>query len=118
MKAYLIDPRDTSIKEVDCDGSMGSIADALECRYFDVIMLQDGDWLFIDANPLLNDKRDTVGSFTLSTPKNRFGNGTRRIDGLGLVLGNVFGRTVDAISTVEDLTQRIAFDETRKITAG
>ena len=54
MKAYLINPSDCTVREVDYDGDWKSIAPLLDCRLFDVVRIgADGDCLYVDDEALL-----------------------------------------------------------------
>lgn len=77
MRAYLINPHDQTITEVDYSGDYCQIYDLIECQTFDVARINDrGDVIYVDDEGMFHNSEffDLPG---YSQP----------LAGLGLVLG-------------------------------
>ena len=54
MKAFLIDPFEKEIREIDWSGKYHDISNILDCQYFDVTYIgsEDGDVIYVDDEGL------------------------------------------------------------------
>jgi len=101
MKAYLIDPQEREIRQVDYDGDYKSIYRLLDIELFTVVELNEQrDVVYVDDEGLL---KDPVYFFTVE------GYG-QPLAGKGLVLGtDGEGETVEPTLSLETLTQMVGW---------
>lgn len=101
MKAYLIDPQEREIRQVDYDGDYKSIYRLLDIDTFTAVELNDKrDVVYVDDEGLL---KDPVYFFTVE------GYG-QPLAGKGLVLGtDGEGETVEPTLSLETLTQMVGW---------
>jgi hypothetical protein len=53
MKAFLIDPQEKTVSNIDIDDSLQAYYDVLECRTFDVVRINnEGDVIYVDDEGL------------------------------------------------------------------
>lgn len=100
MKAYLIDPFQMSISEVDYSGDYKHIYQLIDCDCFDVVTInEEGDGIFVDDEGLINGKSQAFfACYPYPNP----------LAGKGLVLGRDHeGESVSPKMTIEDLRDRI-----------
>lgn len=58
MKAYLIDPYEGSIEQVEYSGDYEDIYRLIDCRYFDCVGIDNGDTIFVDDEGLYRDNQE------------------------------------------------------------
>lgn len=106
MKAFLIDPTEQSIKEVDCGKSIDDIYKLIDADCFTSVRIDRKNYVYVDDNGLIctPPKEDF---FTLS-------NYPQPLAGKGLVLGCDFdGETIGATVTMEYLLLNVRFPKVR-----
>tara|TARA_E500000305_G_C3998937_1_gene226198 strand:- start:438 stop:782 length:345 start_codon:yes stop_codon:yes gene_type:complete len=107
MKAFLINPLDETITEVDHDNSdYKNISKAIDAKYFTTVQIhEDGDTIYLDDEGLLHGNHKHT--FTLDKV---FG---QTFVGKGLVLGTNMrnGDAKDVDCTLDDLKNRIEFNK-------
>lgn len=111
MKAYLIDPVQKAVTEVEHDesNSLASIYKHTRCDCIDLVHIDRHDAIYVDDNGLLNGI--PFGMFVLT--------GTHRaapLAGYGLVLGvNNMGETVAPRITLDELRAMVTFPSVDEI---
>ena len=55
MKAILIDVKNQEIKEVEHDNTLQNIYDLIDCRTFDLVMIDAVNNIFVDDEGILKD---------------------------------------------------------------
>ena len=107
MKAFLINPIDETITEVDHDDSdYKNISKAIDAKYFTTVQIhEDGDTIYLDDEGLLHGNHKHT--FTLDKVFNQ------TFVGKGLVLGTNMrnGDAKDVDCTLDDLKNRIEFNK-------
>ena len=107
MKAFLINPLDETITEVDHDNSdYKNISKAIDAKYFTTVQIhEDGDTIYLDDEGLLHGNHKHT--FTLDKVFNQ------TFVGKGLVLGTNMrnGDAKDVDCTLDDLKNRIEFNK-------
>tara|TARA_A100001391_G_C4963520_1_gene250634 strand:+ start:211 stop:555 length:345 start_codon:yes stop_codon:yes gene_type:complete len=107
MKAFLINPIDETITEVDHDDSdYKNISKAIDAQYFTTVQIhEDGDTIYLDDEGLLHGNHKHT--FTLDKVFNQ------TFVGKGLVLGTNMrnGDAKDVDCTLDDLKNRIEFNK-------
>jgi hypothetical protein len=58
MKAYLIDPYETKVTEVEYSGNYEDIYKLIDCRTFDCVGIDNGDTIYIDDEGLYRDNQE------------------------------------------------------------
>jgi hypothetical protein len=102
MKAYLIDPKERSITQVEHDDSdYKNISRAIDCDYFATIDINEhGDTIYVDDEGLLI--QDVKYMFCLD------GNPNNIYAGKGLVLGtDEEGESCEPTITLDDVKKRV-----------
>tara|TARA_R100000149_G_C5830902_1_gene106519 strand:+ start:426 stop:755 length:330 start_codon:yes stop_codon:yes gene_type:complete len=102
MKAFLIDPKNQSITEVDYDNSdYKNIYKLIDCGTFTTVDInKEGDCIYVDDEGLLY--IDIKHMFTLD------GNRNTSYAGKGLVLGtDSDGESCEPIITLDELKERV-----------
>lgn len=114
MKAYLIDPFQKSISEVEYSGNWEDISKMINCDYFTVVNLNDdGDTVFVDDEGLLRDQ--TYMKYFRIRMEPDF---EQTIAGKGLVLGtDREGNSCAPICNIEWLEGVISFPDADKVCA-
>jgi len=103
MKAYLIDPFEMTISEVNYSGNYEEIYKLIDCKYFDCVNLgRTGDTIYIDDEGLINGKQQEFFKVKgYPTP----------LAGYGLVLGSdEEGDSVEPKISLEELRELVSFD--------
>ena len=107
MKAFLINPIDETITEVDHDDSdYKNISKAIDAQYFTTVQIhENGDTIYLDDEGLLHGNHKHT--FTLDKVFNQ------TFVGKGLVLGTNMrnGDAKDVDCTLDDLKNRIEFNK-------
>lgn len=110
MKAYLIDPENRTITEVDHDDTIEDIYAKIGADCFDVARLEDGDGIYVDDEGLMKSSdvdMDPWRFFAVTDPE---GITLRHpvLSGLGLVLGcDSEGGSCEPRITIEELRARV-----------
>lgn len=106
MKAFLIDPYEATIKEVQYGGDYNEIYDLIDCQIFTcVTFTEDEDTIFVDDEGLVNGKEQAFFR-VVDTPRGP----SYPLVGKGLVLGtNEEGDSVEPKITLEKLKKKIQF---------
>ena len=101
MKAFLIDPEQQTISEVDYDGEHHSIYKLIDADLFDVVRLAGSDVIFVDDEGLMKNPQHFFKLDGLTSP----------LAGKGLVLGtDRHGEsTAPKLITLPDLQRLITF---------
>ncbi len=112
MKAYLIDPFQKSISEVNYSGDWQNINRMIGCDYFTTVMLNDdGDTAFVDDEGLLKDQAEMQYFRIRMAPDFH-----QTIAGKGLVLGtDSQGESVAPTCNIEWLEGVISFPDAHAI---
>lgn len=98
MKAYLIDPFEKSINEVEYSGDYKDIYKLIHADLFDVVYIDDGIGVFVDDEGLFKDNQ----AF--------FQVGYAMLAGYGLVLGtDDEGESISPNISLKDLAKKIKF---------
>ena len=98
MKAYLIDPFEKSINEVEYSGDYQDIYKLINADLFDVVYMDDGIGVFVDDEGLFKDNQ----AF--------FQVGYAMLAGRGLVLGtDDEGESISPKISLKDLAKKIKF---------
>ena len=98
MKAYLIDPFEKSINEVEYSGDYQDIYKLINADLFDVAYIDDGIGVFVDDEGLFKDNQ----AF--------FQVGYAMLAGYGLVLGtDDEGESIAPDISLKDLAKKITF---------
>lgn len=101
MRAYLIDPKDETITEVDYSDTHLDINRHIDCEKFTIVEINPGaDAVFVDAGGLLNNPRYffTLAGYPQPLP------------GKGLVLGiDDDGESTEPAMTIGDLKAMVRF---------
>ena len=101
MKAILIDVIDQEVKEVEHDNTLQNIYDLINCRTFDLVMIDTVNNIFVDDEGILKDNL----YFEYSGSENVF-----KLAGNGLILGvNDEGNSISPTLTVEDVKGKVSF---------
>jgi hypothetical protein len=102
MKAILIDSKNREIRQIEIDGSLRAIYDAIDVSMIEVATyLPNGDCVYCDEEGLLGLTPDTM-FFDVKAHQPFAGN--------GLVIGTGRdGNSVSAKSTVESIDQLVSF---------
>jgi len=113
MKAYLIDPFEKAITEVNYSGNWEDIAPMIGCDYFTAVQLNDDeDTVFVDDEGLLKDQSE-MHYFRIKMEPNY----EQVIAGKGLVLGtNAEGESVEPLCNIEWLEGVISFPGSNAVT--
>ena len=102
MKAILIDVKNQEIKEVEHDNTLQNIYDLIDCRTFDLIMIDTVNNIFVDDEGLL---RQNQLYFEYSGS-----NGIFQLAGNGLILGvDDEGNSISPTLTIEDVKGKVSF---------
>jgi hypothetical protein len=112
MKAYLIDPFEKSIKEVDYSGDWQDISRLIGCKYFTAVNLNDDqDTVYVDDEGLLVDQGDMEYFHISMAPGYE-----QTLAGKGLVLGtNKDGDTVAPLCDIKWLDGIISYPPADKV---
>lgn len=105
MRAYLIDPANARISEVDFNGDYRHIYELIDAERFDVARIDDseGDGIYVDDEFLFK-------NHTLFYRVDGYAGGY--LAGKGLVLGSdEQGESVEPRITLDDLKRRVIFVE-------
>lgn len=98
MKAYLIDPFEKSINEVDYSGDYKDIYKLIDAELFDVVYMDDNIGVFVDDEGLFKDNQ----AF--------FQVGYAMLAGRGLVLGtDKDGESISPAISLKNLAKKIKF---------
>lgn len=99
MKAYLVDPEEQTVSQVDVDDSNKSIYAMIEADMFDAVRLEHDDTLYVDDMGLYH-KHHYFRVEGLAAP----------LAGRGLVLGtDSEGYSIEPIHTLEEFTALVTF---------
>ena len=99
MKAILIDPFAETVEVVDYSGNWEDIGDLLECRWFDVVRIDDSETLYVDDEGLYAENQRF---FTWD--------GYKPLAGRGLILGtDEEGESIDTDMELEDVEKLVTF---------
>lgn len=100
MKAYLIDPYEQSVSEVEYNGDYNQIYKLIDATTFDVARIADGDSIYIDDDGLSKDWQEFFMHEDYGNP----------LAGKGLVLGcNDEGDSTEPACTLEQLREQVSF---------
>ena len=100
MKALLIDPFTETVQVVDYSGDWEDIGGLLDCRYFDVVRIDDSETLYVDDEGLYVENQRF---FTWNGYPNP-------LAGRGLILGtNEDGESIDTDMEPEDVEKLVTF---------
>lgn len=100
MKAILINPFDQSIREVEYDAKDDDISVIINCRYFDVANLPNGDGIFVDDEGMLNNPTHFFKHEDYHSP----------LAGKGLILGcDDEGESIAPATTIEEVRRKVTF---------
>ena len=102
MKAILIDVHTQSVTEVEHDNTLNNIYELLNCRTFDVVMIDEVDSIYVDDEGLFVDDQlfFEYGGDAQSV----------RLAGNGLILGvDDEGNSISPQTTVEEVEGRVGF---------
>lgn len=110
MRAYLINPFDKTVTEVEYDGDYKSIYTLIDADCFDVARLDKGDGIYVDDEGLISGKPQ---EFFLvrgyPTP----------LAGKGLLLGcNDEGETIEPFITLDELQSQVSFISNLEVAIG
>lgn len=98
MRAYLINPEDRTVEQVDYDGNYKSIYTFIGADTFDVVGMEKGDGIYVDDEGLLKGPALFFHVRGMDTP----------LAGKGLVLGtDNDGESVEPKILLETLRQRV-----------
>jgi len=101
MKAILIDVKNQEIKEVEHDNTLQNIYDLIDCRTFDLVMIDTVNNIFVDDEGILKDNL----YFEYSGSDRVF-----QLAGNGLILGvDDEGDSTSPTLTVEDVEGKVRF---------
>ena len=101
MKAILIDVKNQEIKEVEHDNTLQNIYDLIDCRTFDLVMIDAVNNIFVDDEGILKDNL----YFEYSGSDRVF-----QLAGNGLILGvDDEGDSTSPTLTVEDVEGKVRF---------
>jgi hypothetical protein len=99
MKAYLIDPAERSVREVETTGELDSLYELLGCKLVDAVRLDDCD-VWVDDEGLADETR----FFSFTDPN------VPPLAGRGLVLGvDDEGRCTEPKPSLEEIAKRVQF---------
>lgn len=106
MKAYLIDPQNESVTEVEYDG-IDDIRDHLQCSWFDAAYLPNGEAIYADDEGLMTGTTAQLGSRMFFWPKGA----PQPYAGRGLWVGPVDrkGNTTEPTTPIEDVRAGMRF---------
>ena len=100
MKAILIDPFAETVEVVDYSGNWEEISDLIECRYFDIVRVDDKESLYIDDE----------GLYTENQRFFKWDGYPHPLAGRGLILGtNEEGESIDTDMETEDVEKLVTF---------
>ena len=100
MKAYLIDPYEQSVSEVEYNGDYNQIYKLIDATTFDVARIANGDSIYIDDEGLSKDWQEFFMHKDYGNP----------LAGKGLVLGcNDEGDSTEPACTLEQLRGQVGF---------
>jgi hypothetical protein len=111
MKAYLINPTDKTVSEVEYDGNYQSIAPMIHAKsgLFDLVRVRDPEGcadVFVDDEGLLYEGGNPHGYFQISHGQGEW----QTLAGYGLVLDvDHEGDTVAATCSLDWITKRVRF---------
>ena len=103
MKTILIDTRNKAVTEIEIDGGLKSIYDALDVRMIETATyLPNGDAVYVDEEGMMGLDKDS-GFFDIGAHQPFAGN--------GLVIGtnHTTGDSVGCKSTVEEIRKQVKF---------
>ena len=101
MKAILIDVKNQEIKEVEHDNTLQNIYDLIDCRTFDLVMIDTVNNIFVVDEGILKDNL----YFEYSGSDRVF-----QLAGNGLILGvDDEGNSISPTLTVEDVKGKVSF---------
>lgn len=107
MKAFLIDPENREISEVEYDGSLQGIYDLIDADMFEPVGLPNGDAIYVDENGLLT-INDHPNPYTKLFWLQHYH--TSPLVGKGLVVSvNDEGETVSPSCSLEWLKKEVFF---------
>ena len=103
MKAILIDVKNQEIKEVEHDDTLKSIYEYVDCRTFDVISIDNNNYVYVDDEGLfVEDQRyfEYLGNER-----------SVRLAGNGLILGlnHDSGDSISTTLTAEEVRNKVVF---------
>ena len=102
MKAILIDVKNQKIKEVEHDDTLKSIYEHVDCRTFDVISIDNNNYVYVDDEGLFA-KEQAYWKFDYCNDQPHI-----KLVNKGLVLGcNDEGDSIAPESTVDYIKSRI-----------
>lgn len=108
MKAYLINPFDEEVTEIDYDGELDTLYQLLECSLVDAVTCISEDSIFVDDEGLLHQAEQKYFYFPgYSQP----------LAGRGLFVGptDSEGNSTDARLTLEEVTALVIYGEPRQL---
>lgn len=109
MKAILIDTANQSISEVDIKGDLNSWYETIKCDVVEVaVRLDNGDMILVDEEGLWK-------SPTMYFTYNHAEYNNYPFAGNGLVIGSDGEDTADAKSTVQEIAERVRFQDKQSI---
>lgn len=112
MKAYLIDPTNQTVTQVEHDGSLQDLYAHTRCQCIDAVRINEqGDCVFVDDEGLLNGAGYTHGPFMLTRGERRM-----PLMGYGLVLGSTIeGESTDPACTLDEVKALVSFPSMRTV---
>ena len=100
MKAILIDPFAETVEVVDYSGNWEDIGGLLECRYFDVVRIDDSETLYVDDEGLYAENQRFFRWDGYHSP----------LAGRALILGtDEEGESIDTDMEPEDVEKLVTF---------
>jgi len=104
MRAILIDPVTSAVTEIDIDGSLQSMYDAIGCDLVEAVRCDNGDTLWLDEEGLIYHKGH--GGFVYYDSVQR----ENVLAGRGLILGvTKGGSNKDCVSKLESVKDNVKF---------
>ena len=103
MKAILIDVKNQKIKEVEHDDTLKSIYEHVDCRTFDVISIDNNNYVYVDDEGLFVE--DQLYFEYLGSER------SVRLAGNGLILGldRESGDSISTTLTTEEVKNKVVF---------
>ena len=100
IKAILIDPFTETVEVVDYSGDWEDIGGLLECRYFDVVRIDDSETLYVDDEGLYEENQRFFRWDGYHSP----------LAGRALILGtDEEGESIDTDMETEDVEKLVTF---------
>lgn len=109
MKAYLINPFDEEVTEIDYDGELDTLYQLLECSLVDAVTCISEDSIFVDDEGLLNSVGEQKHFY--------FPGYSQPLAGRGLFVGptDSEGNSTEPRLTLEEVTALVIYGEPRQL---